>query len=91
MVKTDTAEPEDDTRTGATSSMIRAEDDQAAMEAMMGMDMDVDMDMSDEESKPAKKPLSAKAGKGQVARKKRKVTRTVTETNAKGYTGKLAL
>jgi hypothetical protein len=70
-----------------TSSMIRAEDDQAAMEAMM--DMDMDFDMSGDEVAPPKKAVAVKGAKNSGARKKRKVTRTITETNAKGYTGEL--
>ncbi|KAK8865588.1 hypothetical protein IAR55_000732 [Kwoniella newhampshirensis] len=78
-----------------TSSMVRRED-QAAMEAMMSMDMDVDMEMglSDDET-----PASTKKGKkgndesavkvkrepGESGRKKRKVKKSETVQNEKGY------
>ena len=96
-VKTDTVEPDEEVEKGKnlTSSMVRAEEDQAAMEAMMGMDMDMDMGLDDEEEEtqtdtkkaaaPAKVPAKGKSTGG--VRKKRKVERQVQETNAKGYTG----
>ena len=76
-----------------TSSMAR-EEDTAAMEAMM--DMDFDMESEDDEEVSRK----AKAKKGNTAtaevikiktepgqRKRRKVKKSVTETNEKGYMG----
>ncbi|WVR05562.1 hypothetical protein IAU60_002581 [Kwoniella sp. DSM 27419] len=80
--------------TEPTSSMVR-EDDRKAMEAMMSMDMDVDMgESSDREEAPkgsGKKgaktadEVKVKHEPGTGTRKRRKVKKTVTETNAKGY------
>lgn len=82
---------------GPTSSTARA-DDAAAMEAMMAMDMDNDSDLEEAlrggSSAPAKKTAAVKAVKRESsttktggARKKRKVKRSVTEMNDKGYMG----
>ena len=94
MVKTDTAEPDETPQRAQTSSMVRA-DDQAAMEAMMGMD-DFDMDAEDEAqgSTSTAAPSAVKESKGRSSggpRKKRKVQKKVQEQNAKGYMGKCTL
>lgn len=60
-----------------TSSMVRAED-QAAMEAMMGMDVDFDEDDT------ATKPATAKSNKG-GKRTTRRVKKSKVEMDDKGY------
>ncbi|WWD18237.1 hypothetical protein CI109_102687 [Kwoniella shandongensis] len=83
-----------------TSSMVRQED-QAAMEAMMSMDVDMDMGMSDEGDAKTPSSTAKKGAKGKKeaeiakvkkepgaegGRKKRRVKKTETVVNEKGYT-----
>lgn len=69
-----------------TSSMVRA-DDQAAMEAIMTMDVDLDDD--DDVREPTPKPAQAKpvSKDGGTKRKRRRVKKSRTEKDAKGYMG----
>lgn len=73
------------TALGPTSSMVRA-DDQAAMEAMMGMDFDFN---EDDESGTA--ALASVKATQPGRRKVRRVKKSKMEMDDKGYMGKLAL
>ncbi|ORY23928.1 DNA polymerase subunit Cdc27-domain-containing protein [Naematelia encephala] len=80
-----------------TSSMNRA-DDKAAMEAMMGMDDDLDMDLGDKQEQEQEQEPEPQASGSKIqakahkhvkkehgVRKKRKVKKSKTEVDEKGY------